>query len=150
MICMKRCLLLTAYLLFTNFLLSGQKLQKLEQQLQTAKTNRNKIYAFYALADYYTSTLGKDSIANLYGDKQIALANQTENKELMALAYYLEGERLIQAIPSEKRFGRAKDCLHRTIQIEAQNNLPFYGAIAYIALSIPYYNGFEIDGDKAI
>ena len=150
MICMKRCLLLTAYLLFTSLLLSAQNLQKLEQQLQTAKTNRNKIYALYAIADYYTYTLGKDSMANLYGDKQIALANQTGNKELMALAYYLEGERLIQTVPSEKRFGRAKDCLYRTIQIAIQNNLAFYGAAAYIALSRPYYIGFEIDGDKAL
>src|SRR4051794_40630591 len=104
---MKQQLLISAYILLLTFISSAQNLQTLQQQLHVARTNRDKIYALYALSDYYTYTLGKDSMADLYGDKQIALANHTGNKELIALAYYLEGERLIQTIPSEKRFGRA-------------------------------------------
>jgi two-component system, NtrC family, sensor kinase len=147
---MKCLLLLSAGLQLFLSIAYSQGLETLQQQLESARFSQEKIYALHYLAVYYTNTLGKDSMADMYGDQQIAFAKQTGDNELIALAYFLEGERLIKMVPSEKRFARAKVYLYRTIEIAQQHNLPFYGASAYIALSRPFYFSFEIDGNKAL
>ncbi len=67
---MKRYLL-TGYLLLSSLVTFAQDVQKLQEQLEAAKTYQDKIYALDALANYYTWSLSKDSVAEVYGNKQI-------------------------------------------------------------------------------
>jgi hypothetical protein len=135
-------------LLLTSFG-SAQGLQQLKQQLQAAKGYKDKIYVLDALATYYSWSVGKDSLAEIYGEQQLAIAKQSASKELMALAYHLNGIRLLEK-SLEKEVELGKKYFDQVIRFAKENNLPFYEASAYTGLSKLYFNYQELDGDKAI
>ena len=147
---MNRNLLLTVLLYLCSYTLAAQDLHLLQQQLQAAESNKDKIYALDGLANYFTWTEGGYDEAKAYGQKMIELAEHNKDKELTALAYILNGIRLVEAVPSTEREKELRGYFDRAIQIANENKLPFYEASAWIGLSGIPFQVVLVDGDEAL
>src|SRR6476619_3030807 len=81
----------------------AQSLPELRKQLKRVKSDMDKIYTLDALANHYTWTEGGYADAKTYGQQMISVAEETKDKELLALPYLLNGIRLTEALPSTER-----------------------------------------------
>ncbi|MBD0276840.1 MAG: tetratricopeptide repeat protein [Flavisolibacter sp.] len=147
---MNRNLLLTVLLYLLSYALAAQDLKGLQQQLQTAKSDKDKLYALDALANYFTWTEGGYDAAKAYGRQMISLAEQTKNKELTTLTYILNGIRLVEAVPSTEREKELRGYFEKAVQIAQESHLPFYEACAWVGLSGIPYQVVLVDGDEEL
>ena len=92
-------ILFCAGLLLTCLLGSSQSLQQLEQKLKQAKTDKDKIYVLDSISLYYTLLYqgSQDSMAIMYSKKAITIAEQSQDRELLALAYLNHGRHLFSS-----------------------------------------------------
>ncbi|MBD0296003.1 MAG: hypothetical protein ICV84_12505 [Flavisolibacter sp.] len=128
----------------------AQDLPVLQQQYKAANTYKDKVYALDALANYYTWTEGGYSEANAYGKQMINLAVESKSKELLALAYVLNGIRVVETFATTESEKEGRDYFAQAIQIARENKLPFYEAAAYIGLSGIQFQLVAADGDELL
>jgi hypothetical protein len=122
------------------FAATAQDLKKLQHRLIVATSRLDRLHALDALANYYTWTAGGNDEARAYGKQMITLATESGDSKLIALAYILNGIRLVEAVPSTEREKELRSYFDAAIQISKKHNLPFYEASAYIGLSgIPFH-----------
>jgi len=137
-------------LISCTFTSLAQSLPELQKQLKRVNSDKDKIYALDALANYYTWTEGGYTDAQVYGQQMISAAEKTSNKELLAMAYVLNGIRLTEALPSTEREKELRGYYAKAIQIAKDNNLPFYEAAAYIGLSGIQFHTVSADPDEML
>jgi signal transduction histidine kinase len=147
---MKPKILLNIFLLLNTLITSAQDVGNLQKHLQQAKTPKDKIYALDALANYYSWTEGGHDEAKTYGQQMIALAEESKNTEFVALAYILNGIRLVEVTPSTEREKELRGYFAKAIQIAKEHKLPFYEAAAYIGLSGIHFHVVLADGDEML
>ena len=134
--------------MFTLGAATAQDLKKLQDQLTASTSNLDKMHALDALANYYTWTEGGYDEATAYGRQMIKLATESRDNKLIALAYVLNGLRLVEAIPSTEREKELRNYFDTAVQIAKKYNLPFYEASAYIGLAGIQFHVVLADGDE--
>lgn len=136
--------------LFIVIATAAQDLIQLQHRLKAASSPVHRLNALDALANYYTWTEGGNDAARSYGEQMIALARESGDNKLMALAYILNGIRLVEAIPSTEREKELRRFFDSAIQIAKTHKLPFYEASAYIGLSGIPFHIIRGDGDEML
>ena len=138
------------FLYLLSFLCTvGQDINILQERLQISKNTLDSINALNELAFYYNNSINEDSLAEVYGKKCVFTAIQSNNKELIARAYYLNGSRLIRSESAED-VERAKNYFAKAFQTAHQNHLLFYEACVYTGLANLYIENRILDGNKAL
>ncbi len=143
-------LLLGLVLMVTSETLIAQDLKQLQHQANATQTVKQKILSLDALANYYSFTDGGSTKARANGLEIIALAEENKKPDLIAMAYVLNGIRLVEAIPTSEGEIEMRGYFTKAILIAQSNKLPFYEASAYIGLSGIHFHTNLMDGDEAL